>query len=159
MTVKNKSKGKSRPTDLFGKSSMSTNVSEHGRALMLPQEVMQMDEDKCILILENSRPILCEKIKWYEDKTFSKRGNGRDGINHPSPMIPTIDLKTLKKGKIDFNNDASEVERAVKQSDLEMLELKNFTCNFDKIEIPKGNISDEEMKKLASSFINTIQSE
>ena len=141
---------------------MSSNVSEHSRALLLPQEVMQMDESKCILILENSRPILCDKIKWYEDKTFSKRGNGRNGINHPCPEIPTIDLNDLKKGKIDFSSDAEKTEtitvkRTVKESDLATLELKDFSCDFEDIEIPTGDISDEEMKELASSFINTIQ--
>lgn len=162
MTVKNKSKGRSSPSDLFGKSSVSSNTSQHGRALLLPQEVMQMEDDKCILLLENTRPILCKKIKWFQDDTFIKRGNGRDGINWSNPEVPKIDPSTLEKGNIDFANSVDStnkvtVERAIEIKDLEEMNLDDFTCDFSEIDIPKGDISDDEMNTLAMQFMNTIQ--
>ncbi len=161
-TVKNKSKGKSRPTDIFGKSSLSTNTSQLARALMLPQEIMQMAEEKCILILENSKPILCDKIKWYDDPIFAKRGNGRGEVNWPAPLISKINPETLQRGKIDFNMDSEQtdkpnVERAIEVEDFKDIELENFSCDFSGIEIPQGEISDSQIEEITSQFMNTIQ--
>lgn len=53
--------------------SRTQNVSEVQRALLLPQEVLQLPRDEQIVLIESYPPIKSRKIKYYEDKFFTKR--------------------------------------------------------------------------------------
>ena len=163
-TTTNKSKGKSRPSDMFGKSSRSENISEHGRALLLPQEVMRLTQDQQIILLETIPPIKCKKIKWYSDPLFRNRGNQRDKTHFPAPKVPRIRINTDKEpiefSSINLSDDdktATIVERPITIGDIEdidNLDLDDFSCDFSAIEIPEGDISDEEMSNLAETFLS-----
>lgn len=54
-------------------STRTQNVSEVQRALLLPQEVIQLPKDDQIVLIESFPPIKSQKIKYYEDKFFTKR--------------------------------------------------------------------------------------
>lgn len=45
----------------------------HGRALVLPQEVLHMDRDKEMIFRAGMPTVLADRIKWYEDPTLSRR--------------------------------------------------------------------------------------
>ena len=51
----------------------TVNVSQAQRALLLPQEVIQLPRDNQIILIESFPPIKSRKIKYYEDKMFTKR--------------------------------------------------------------------------------------
>lgn len=70
-----------------GKGSDSTSESDQRRALLLPQEIRELGRDNEIVTLENTKPILCKKIKYYEDNEFKKRANWQ------VPDIPFQDVK------------------------------------------------------------------
>lgn len=70
-TVKGKSISRNRGGKGGGGGSVST--SDQSRALMLPQEMMQLEKTKEIIKYDAFKPILCEKIVFYEDATFQKR--------------------------------------------------------------------------------------
>lgn len=57
----------------FNPSSRSLNISKVQRALLLPQEVINLPRDEQILLIESSPPIKSQKIKYYEDPFFTKR--------------------------------------------------------------------------------------
>ncbi|MGL4768107.1 MAG: type IV secretory system conjugative DNA transfer family protein [Formosimonas sp.] len=58
---------------------------EEKRALMLPQELKAIGFDKEIFFYEGvPHPVLCDKIKYYEDKYFTQR------------LIPAVDVVVLK---------------------------------------------------------------
>ena len=63
-------------------STRTQNVSKVQRALLLPQEVIQLPKDDQIVLIESFPPIRSKKIKYYEDKFFTKR-------LLPSTFIPT----------------------------------------------------------------------
>jgi len=63
--------------------SRSENTSEHARALMLPQELKEMDAMQEIIFLESTRPILARKVRYYDDPTFTAR------------LMPAIDVDPL----------------------------------------------------------------
>ena len=79
---------KSRSRSSGNRGNRSTNTSDQRRALMLPQEIRELGQKREIISLENTKPILCEKIRYYEDKNFTVRAN------LPIPEIPTIDIAT-----------------------------------------------------------------
>lgn len=93
-TVKNTSHSRS-----FGKQgSRSDSTSDQKRALMLPQELKEMDMWEEIVSLEHTKPIRCAKIKYFEDPTFTAR------VDWKVPEIPLVDLdefiKNTKGAKI-----------------------------------------------------------
>lgn len=160
-TVKNKSRSRA----LVGRASRSINTSDHSRALLLPQEVMQIGQKSAILIMEYCLPIRCRRIIWYKDPLFRERGNGRDGIRWTSPDVPLIDPDRRVKGEIQFSpsalNEADKtmVERPITVEDIERideLDLENFSCDFSTIEIPKDDISDEAMDGLVNQFFTQL---
>lgn len=51
----------------------SVNRTEHRRALMLPQELKELGPDRQIVLYENTKPILAEKIFYYKDAAFAQR--------------------------------------------------------------------------------------
>jgi type IV secretion system protein VirD4 len=76
-----RSKSRSR-----GARSNSTGESESGqkRALMLPQELKEMGQDKLIVTLENCKPIQAEKAFFYKHKVFIDR------LKEVSPSIAAL---------------------------------------------------------------------
>jgi len=75
LTEKAVSKGESRPRAWGGTNngSNSENVSDQRRALMLPQELKELGQEREIVILENTKPILCDKARYYADDVFLDR--------------------------------------------------------------------------------------
>jgi len=54
-------------------STRTQNISQVQRALLLPQEVIQLPKDEQIVLIESFPPIKSQKIKYYEDKFFTSR--------------------------------------------------------------------------------------
>lgn len=69
--------------------SSSTSTSDQHRALMLPQEIRELGQTREIVSLENCKPILCDKIRYYEDPDFTCRAH------LPPPSIPKQDIDTF----------------------------------------------------------------
>lgn len=63
----------------------SRNESEERRALMLPQELKAMGFDKEVFLYEGiPHPVMCEKIKYYQDRYFTRR------------LLPSVDVSQVK---------------------------------------------------------------
>lgn len=67
------SRGRSRSFSGHGSSTVSRNESEQRRALLLPQEFKELGSERLVVIFENCKPILGEKIRYYRDKAFTSR--------------------------------------------------------------------------------------
>ncbi|QNP42028.1 type IV secretory system conjugative DNA transfer family protein [Lysobacter solisilvae (ex Woo and Kim 2020)] len=66
---------------------VSRSEVEERRALMLPQELKAMGFDKEVVLYEGlPHPVLCEKIKYYEDRYFTSR-------LLPKVSIPMLELR------------------------------------------------------------------
>lgn len=66
------SKSRSRPMGL-GSGRRSTTASDQRRALMLPQELMQLPAGTLIILKASVPPTRAEKIVFYRDKRFTRR--------------------------------------------------------------------------------------
>ena len=53
--------------------SASTSTSYIARPLLPPEEVRRLDPKKAIIFKETARPILAEKLRYYEDRKLTKR--------------------------------------------------------------------------------------
>lgn len=86
-------------------STRTQSVSNVQRALLLPQEVIQLPRDEQIVLIESFPPIRSKKIKYFEDKFFTKR-------LLPPTVIPTqkaYDPKNKGTSSVSKNED-EEVE-------------------------------------------------
>ena len=81
-------KNDSRSHSTGGRGSSSISTSDQRRALMMPQEVKRMGQWKEIIFLENTEPIFCDKIKYYEDPFFTSRVL-------PPPVIDELDVEAF----------------------------------------------------------------
>jgi type IV secretion system protein VirD4 len=69
---------------------VSRSESEERRALMLPQELKAMGADKEVFLYEGiPHPVMCDKIRYYQDKQFTRR------------LLPRADVKILEIGSPD----------------------------------------------------------
>jgi len=85
-TQRERSNGRSVSNGARGSStSSSTNESSQRRALLLPQEFKELGSDKQVIVLENHRPILADKIRYYDEPVFA-------GRLLPPPLAPQLDL-------------------------------------------------------------------
>ncbi|MBS3998702.1 MAG: type IV secretory system conjugative DNA transfer family protein [Hydrogenophaga sp.] len=79
------SHGRSRSFSGQGHSSVSRNESEQRRALLLPQEFKELGRERLVVIVENCKPILGEKIRYHREKVFQAR-------LLPAPAVPPMDM-------------------------------------------------------------------
>lgn len=79
------SRGRSRSFSGHGHSTVSRNESEQRRALLLPQEFKELGSERLVVIFENCKPILGEKIRYYSDKAFTSR-------LRPAPVVPRMNM-------------------------------------------------------------------
>jgi type IV secretion system protein VirD4 len=86
----------------------SLHVSDVQRALILPQEVIQLPRDEQILLIESQPPVRCKKITYFNDKFFTTRLLPCIKIPHQEPYMP--DYAALKAQK-----QAAAEEAAPKQ--------------------------------------------
>jgi type IV secretion system protein VirD4 len=79
------SRGRSRSFSQHGHSTVSRNESEQRRALLLPQEFKELGSERLVVIFENCKPILAQKIRYHRDKVFTAR-------LRPAPAVPQMDM-------------------------------------------------------------------
>jgi len=157
-----RSRTTSRSNGMFGaRSGASESFSDQRRALMLPQEIKELGRDKEIILLENTKPILAERICYWRDPVFSSRLMA-------APTVPALDiarfnaqverrLRALADDDVDVQNsglthvspDYLEVVQAWDQHDLPK-SLDDISCedaaayveqHFALLGVPAGDIA------------------
>ena len=79
----------------------SLHLSDTQRALLLPQEVIQLPKDEQILLIESEPAIKCRKIKYYKEKIFKKRLLPQSIIPEQAPYMPKYSTKKDAGGNKD----------------------------------------------------------
>ena len=70
--------------------SRSLHVSETQRALLLPQEVIQLPRDEEIIVIESQPPIKAKKIFYYKEKYFTSKLLKKIKIPKQKPWVTPI---------------------------------------------------------------------
>ena len=153
-TVKSKNKSKSF-SGVGGNGSRSESESDQKRALMLPQEIKELGQWREIVSLENCKPILCDKIKYFEDPAFLER------INKPVPEIPTRSVNDFIKemglgagGQPSFDNAMNAVgceSPDSNESHDQGQEEATISTQDDKYDL-----NDEQLDKLTNSVCDSL---
>jgi type IV secretion system protein VirD4 len=106
-TVKSVSQSTPKFLDL-NPATKTLNISEVQRALLLPQEVITLPRDEQIVLIESQPPILSKKIRYFDDKTFTKR---------LLPRTPVPQQQEYTPGKKDENASSDNEDNTDKKED------------------------------------------
>ncbi|MFM7620787.1 MAG: type IV secretory system conjugative DNA transfer family protein [Alphaproteobacteria bacterium] len=71
----------------------SLHVSNVQRALLLPQEVIQLPREDQIILIESQPPVKCKKIFYFKDKFFTSRISSKIPIPKQEPNMPNLGSK------------------------------------------------------------------
>jgi hypothetical protein len=77
---------RSRSFSQQGHTSVSRNESDQRRALLLPQEFKELGSERLVVICENCKPILAEKIRYHREPVFQER-------LLPPPVVPEMKIE------------------------------------------------------------------
>ncbi len=149
-------KQRSRSRQLTGKGGRSENVSDHSRALMLPQEIMHLGMDKAILLIENCPPVKCNKILWYQDKALMLRGNNHQNQIWPTPIVPRVPVKTSNASStqlVPIKTDSEATEQAQKPQTPKKKKSPNNAIKAKKPNV----VNDGEINSLVDDFFDTFE--
>jgi type IV secretion system protein VirD4 len=78
-------RGQSRSFGGQGHTGTSRTESDQRRALLLPQEFKELGPERLVVILENCKPILGEKIRYHHERIFTERVLA-------APAVPRLDM-------------------------------------------------------------------
>lgn len=85
-------------------------ISHTQRALLLPQEVIQLPRDDQIILIESQPPIKSKKIKYYATRFFKKRLLEKIEIPKQEPYIPTRPEKRRPENEEQNNQNQENIE-------------------------------------------------
>lgn len=111
-TVTGRSESKGKGFFSSAKAS-SESLSDQRRALMLPQEITSLGQNKELIIMENVPPILADKILYFKDAVFMDR------LKESSKSLRDLGLKIPTKDELDNAINSGELGAVVPMIDLE----------------------------------------
>lgn len=120
-----KSTSVSRPKGFSSsKGGPSESVSDQRRALLLPQELKELGMRKEVVLLENTKPILCEKIQYFEDSFFMERILPAASVT-PLDMPGFIARSQNRHRPVDAGDTSSD-ERIAENKRAQLLAMENM---------------------------------
>jgi type IV secretion system protein VirD4 len=132
-TLKNKSR--SRQSDKPGR---GENESDQKRALMMPQELRELGFEKVIVLKKNTKPILADKIIYYNDPAFAGR------INLPTPSVPVLTIvKSVHRDRAMLPDELATTDADDIVNSQEILDVIGAAIGFD-FSAFATKVSDEE---------------
>ncbi len=153
-----------------GRGGTGESISDQRRALMLPQEIKEIGQWKEIVILENMKPILAEKIRYFADPTFIDR------LKSVSPSLAKVRGIPSKK-QLDAAVEAMELAAPAQNLDMDThrakiearirpmttadvgengeIDLRKIALDLSSIPLPDP-ASEEELKAALDGFFNML---
>lgn len=157
-TVKSKSRSMS-------KGGGSTSESDQRRALMLPQEIRELGSDNEIVTLENTKPIFCQKIRYYKDPVFTERANWAVPdipIQDVALFVAKLEQRIREATDEELSSGAAANSIVVGETSLpeELKKLPDSEWGEEQIENYLDNLMNNSIPKSISNFeaLSTIDS-
>ncbi|CAN7646114.1 type IV secretory system conjugative DNA transfer family protein [Phenylobacterium sp. LjRoot225] len=164
-------RSKSRPT-FVGGGKRTTTESDQRRALMLPQELMQMSKDALIVLRGGIAPIQASKIYFFKSRDFTRRICAPPVISAlpaiaalPSEQSNASRLETMAADLAALTRSVGEihariitrpltVSEAAGETDLDLDSLTLDVDVLDADELPDGT-SEEQSEHWINQYINS----
>lgn len=131
-------KSVSNSRQLTGKTTRSESQSDQRRALLLPQEIKDIGQTKSIIVLENTKPIMAEKIRWYDDLAFKDKGNlttpnvpqlDREELLERIKEVRAMTLEEVKNKPVDAIENTKQIWSDIEKMGIDELDVTLFVAN------------------------------
>ena len=137
--------------------STSETISEHRRALMLPQELKLLPRSKAFILGTGIPPIIADKIAYYEDKVFLTRL-----LPAPVPEMPRGRSNALLDAEIkELRSEVAELRavfRTRPMTDEEVADPstipENASFDFGDVDVDLEGLSEDDMKAWTLNYID-----
>lgn len=169
-------KSKSVSTPTMGGKGGSVSKSDAGRPLLTTDDLLSMGTETAIIFVRGMRPIKASKIRYYSDPKFMDR------LKLVSPSLKALGKRLPSKAELDAAVEAGELAptidpvplvaltvpvtftderptRPVAAEDMNRLEsmsLSDFDIDFSKVEVPAGDMDEDQMAEFAESVYQQI---
>jgi len=151
--------------------SSSSTRSEQARPLLLPQEVKELGDQRAIITLMHTKPILCDKARFYADPIFIDR------LKRISPFLASVGKRmptqaeleeavfvrrelSVEIPRLDLELHRAKVERRVRpvQQD-ELIDVSKLAIDLRALPpvVPCDPPTLEEVNNLVDAFIAQLQ--
>lgn len=151
--------------------SSSSTRSEQARPLLLPQEVKELGDQRAIINLMHTKPILCDKARFYADPVFIDR------LKRISPSLASVGKRmptqveleeaafvrrelSVEIPRLDLELHRATVERRVRpvQPD-EPIDVSKLAMDLTTLPriVPRDPPTVEEVNNLVDAFVAQLQ--
>lgn len=164
----------------------SVSVSEQKRPLMLPQEVRSLGKNREIVFTEDTPPILCRKMRYYQVRALRNRIRKppvvraielrqhaahphRGGAAQPAKpadssgaSAPDVGHHTPSEAPDTGSADSAPRVHEASIEDIDRadtLTLEDFETDFSRVQIPEheGPLTPAELESAVTNFIDTLE--
>jgi type IV secretion system protein VirD4 len=151
-----KARSRSGPKGLATRSTSET-VSEHRRALMLPQELKLLPRSKALILASGLPPVIADKIVYYEDKAFLRRL-----LPAPVPEMPKGRSNALIEAEIkELRSEIAELRtvfRSRPMTDEEVADPSTIPAgasfDFGDVDVNLEGLSEDDLKAWTLNYID-----
>ena len=155
-------RSRSRPAGL-GKGGRSVTESDHRRALMLPQELLQFPRSRLLVLRAGMAPILGTKLVYWRDRAFTARLRPPPPVLPPSVAASAADLRALAVDVATIRADFQELrgqvvlrpmtpEEAAGDVRLSDGDISLALEDVDMAALPQGDLSDAEVRAILAEY-------
>ncbi|MGE0468182.1 MAG: type IV secretory system conjugative DNA transfer family protein [Nitrospira sp.] len=151
--------------------SSSSTHSEQARPLLLPQEVKELGDQRAIINLMHTKPILCDKARFYAEPVFIDR------LKRISPSIASIGKRMPTKAeleeaafvrrelsveipRLDLELHRAKVERRLRPVQLdETIDLSKLAMDLTTLPpvVSRDPPTQEDVNNLVDAFVAQLQ--
>lgn len=111
----------SRGKGLFTKKQESLSTSDQRRALLLPQEITGLGANSALVVVENCRPILARRIRYFQEPVFMDR------LKSVSPSLASLGRQLPRESQLKAIIHAGELAAPVPWIDVAS-HLQQIAC-------------------------------
>ena len=151
-------RSRSRPAG-FGKGGRSVTESDHRRALMLPQELLQMPKDRLLVLRAGIAPVMGRKLVYWRDRAFTSRLLPPPKVLPPQEVASAADLRALAVDVAGIRAEVEELRERTVERPMTVAEAAGETPlsdaqvslaleEVDMDDLPSGELGDAEVLDL-----------
>jgi type IV secretion system protein VirD4 len=123
------------------------------QALLDADEIANLREHETIVLVEGVRPLVGQKLCWYRDRTFKRRGI--NALPLPAPLL--AELPDIPKVTIRRDNEAGEEPDGTVEPETPTETPRYDSPDavqqaMDAIEVPRGHPTEEELNQMAEAL-------
>jgi type IV secretion system protein VirD4 len=131
----------------------SRQVSKTGQAILDADEIADLRDHETIVLVEGVRPLVGQKLRWYRDRTFKRRGI--KALPLPAPLLgelPDAPKVPIRRGDEAGEDTGGTVEPATPTETPRYDSPEAVQQAMDAIPVPRGYPTEEELNQMAEAL-------